>query len=86
MQTETDNSHNSIRQELRNLPGMSPSEILTGMPECTFDTGYFVPFKSANSIKSLMTQLKNETKMLFSSKVVEDGIIVWKVTNNNLTE
>lgn len=82
MQAEIEKSRSYTHKKLRDLPGMSPSEILSEMPVCTFETGYFVPYKKANSIKSLMTGLAKSTTMLFSSKVVEGGIVVWKVTND----
>ncbi len=80
---ETEKSRKTTYPNLRDLPGMNVTEILTEMPDGTEETGYFVPYKDANNIKSMMSKIKAKTGFLFSSKVVEDGILVWKESNIN---
>jgi hypothetical protein len=82
MQIEIDNSKNTTHRPLRELPGMSPTEILEELPEGDEANGFFVPYEKASSIKTTMSKMKGTHGMVFKSAVTKGGIIVWKESNS----
>jgi hypothetical protein len=63
-------------KNLKDLPGLNPTEVLDNMPLCKMENAYFIELDRAASIRSTISNM--DTKKVFKTKKHTGGIIIWR--------
>ncbi|MEB0262868.1 hypothetical protein [Mucilaginibacter sp. 10I4] len=63
-------------KNLKDLPGLNPTEVLDNMPICGVDGAYFIELERAQSIRSTISRL--ETDKSYRTQKHEGGVIIWR--------